>query len=239
MLDAKPGLSLVVSGLCLLAIAGWAPAQLMESPTFDTAVLQGGFSFKDPDDPERVDAGVLSLGPLVAAGVRDRRVVPGAGADVCAEALVLLIGARGTGRKPDEVTLRQSDHAVVFFSLFRCVGDDDVCVAGTSAPVAVAGCAGTAKVVKRRGVVGRARVRCRGGIDAADPAFALSTEDRGVVEQAFPDIGRKVQWRFRDGDAEEASGADLDRKLRNLDVHALENIVGTYLDDAELPACGP
>jgi hypothetical protein len=209
---------LVLLSACLLMVPRSAPAQLVETPTFDAPLL----------------------GPLVAGGIRDRRIIAGgAGVDTCVETLILLIGSRGTNRTPNGATLRQKGHAVVFFVLFRCVNDDDVCVEGTSAPLAVEGCSGVLKVGRRRSRMARASVRCKRGVDTSAPGFALSADGRARVDQAFPDLGGTIRWRFLDRNAGEASGRDLDEKLRNLDVHALEDIVGTYLEDAELPMCAP
>jgi hypothetical protein len=230
-----------------IAVIAWlvaAPvatqAQLASSPTFDGEALQGGFHFENPADRDGEDGGVLSLGPLVAGGVRSRAAIPSGGTgDTCAEALFLLIGARGTKRNPTSISLRQSRHVVVFFVLNRCVDGDEVCVLGASEPVAVAKCGGSFKVSTRGDIVGKVKLRCKRGVDTADPAFALSAGERVLLGQAFPDLGRAVRFRFTDRDGEYSTGPDLDFKLRNLNVHALEDIVGTYLADDALPTCVP
>ena len=225
--------------VCLLAVPAKTRAVLEDSPVFDAEVLQGGFYFDNPEAPG-LDAGLLSLGPLVAGGARTKVVLPDGGGDVCAEALYVLLGARGTRRKPTTVTLRQNRHVVVFFVLSRCPGGGaGTCLEGASEAVAVAGCSGSVKVSTRRGIAGKTKVRCKRGIDTGDPAFALSAEERARLDQAYPDLGRTVGIRLSDTSGEETSGDELTFKLRNVNVNSLENIVGTYLDDDELPACVP
>jgi hypothetical protein len=225
--------------VCLLVDAAGTRAALEDSPVFDAEVLQGGFYFDNPDAPE-LDAGLVSLGPLVAGGARTRTVLPGGAGNTCADAIYVLLGARGTTRKPTTVTLRQSRHVVVFFVLTRCdAAGDGVCLEGASEAVAVRDCSGSVKLSTRRGIVGKTKIRCKRGIDTADPAFALSADERARLEQAFPDLGRAIRLRFTDTDGEKESEEDLQYKLRNVNVQSLENIVGTYLDDDQLPACLP
>jgi len=58
-----------------------------------------------------------------------------------------------------------------------------------------------------------------------------------LLDDAFPDLGRTVRLQFTDTAGRETTGDALAFKIRNLDVQALEDIVGTYLDDDQLPAC--
>jgi hypothetical protein len=44
---------------------------------------------------------------------------------------------------------------------------------------------------------------------------------------------------YTDTNGEEVTGADLEFKIQNLDVDALNDIVGTFLADDMLPACTP
>lgn len=202
-------------------------------------MLQGGFRFANPADAERQQAGLLSLGPLVLGGVRHRTVLPGDGVDACVEAVYVLLGARGTRRTATRISARQRRHVVVFFVFSECVDADETCIAGASEAVAVAGCSGAIHLNTRRGITGKAKVRCRRGIDVTGAAFGLSTAEQDRLAQAFPDLGRRVRLRLRDRAGREVTGETLRQKIANLDPQALDDVVGTYLADDQLPACGP
>ena len=81
---------------------------------------------------------------------------------------------------------------------------------------------------------GRVKMICRNGISLADPAFGLAPQQQARLAEVFPGIGARVKISFRDSAGREETGPDLAFKIRNLDVHALDDVVGTYLADDEL-----
>jgi hypothetical protein len=206
-------------------------------PAVEADVLEGGFRLFDPDSPRGRDAALLSMGPLVLAGARARSSLGNTGTDICQEIIFMMLGAKGTVRGEHTLRLKQKDDVLVFFVFYECVGEDESCVSGTSNPVAVSGCSGSLKLDARSGVRGGVNVRCKDGIDASDAAFGLSAEQQGWLDQTFPELGKKFRIKFRDKSGEEVTGADLDFKIRNFDIDAFDDIVGTFLEDDSLPAC--
>ncbi len=217
--------------LCLVAAPpGWS------QPAADT--LQGGFRFFDPENPTGREAALLSLGPLVLGGARARVTPSGVEVGTCKEIVVVMLGSERAKRTSDSIKLKQKDHAVVFFVLADCVGEEEVCLAGASEPVAVSGCSGSLTLTKRGPIRGNAKVQCKDGIATSDPAFGLSAQEQTLLSEAFPDLAEKFEIKFKDRAGEEETGADLAFKIQNLDVDALDDVVGTYLADDALPLCG-
>jgi hypothetical protein len=200
-------------------------------------VIQGGFRLFDPERPRNREAGVLSLGPLVAAGAR-LRTGPGEGVTgICKHLVFATLGTEGTKRGVDSVRLVQRNYLVAFFVFTECTGEDEVCLVGASEPVAVSGCGASVKLRKREAIAGKVKVKCRSGIDAADPAFGMNAGEQGFVAEAFPEIGTGFTLGFKEKAGEEVTGEDLDYKIRNLSPAALDDVVGTYLADDDLPLC--
>lgn len=199
--------------------------------------IQGGFRLFDPDSPSEREAGVLSLGPLVAAGARVRTSpaegVPG----ICKQMVLVMLGSEGTKRRPSSLRLKQRDNLVAFFVLSECVGDEESCISGTSQAVAVSGCSGSVKLRAHGGISGRVKVKCKDGIDTSDAAFGLTAAEQALLADGIPDLGRKFSIAFKERAGERLSQEDLDFKIQNLDVDALDDVVGTYLADDALPLC--
>lgn len=225
------GRSAVGVAAALFLLAGTASANSSNAP-----VREGGFRLFDPVNPEGNDAALLSLGPLVVGGVRNRGAI--GTSNQCYEMNFALIGARKTSRGGHTIALEQKDHVVVFFVVYDCsVDGDELCVVEASDPVAVSQCSGVLGLSTRRGIRGNVRLKCKNGIDVSAPAFGLSTESQGLLRSALPDLDRKFVIKYRDKAGEEVTGADLDEKIQNFDVDALDDVVGTFLADDALPAC--
>jgi len=226
----------------LLERSRWAAAgvaviiSMIAGSAAQSATIQGGFRLFDPDDRRGRVVGVLSLGPLVVAGARVR-TGPGE-AGICKQMILLMLGAEGTKRGPTTLRVRQRDNVVVFFVFAECTGEDEVCLAGSSEAVAVPGCSGSVMLRTRDGISGKVRVKCKNGIATSDPAFGLTAKEQGWIAEAFPGLGEKFAMAFKENAGEEVRGDDLQFKIRNLHVNALDDVVGTYLADDELPVCG-
>lgn len=229
------GFGRVLAGALLAGLLAAAPSTSLAA----AEVLQGGFRFFDPQLRRGRVASLLSLGPLVLGGARER-VSPSDGiSGICKDIVLVMLGSEGSSRTGDSISLRQKAHVVTFFVFAECIGDEPICLQGASEPVAVAGCSGALKLRLEHGIEASAKVACEGGLPISDPGFDLSAQQRTWLSEAFPGIDRKFQIEFKDRDAEETTGDDLAFKIRNLDVDALDDIVGTYLADDELPGCKP
>jgi hypothetical protein len=216
-------------------------AALLSAPTgtarADAEVLQGGFRFFDPDAPQSREASLLSLGPLVLGGARARMAPSGDDFGICKEIVFVMLGSEGSRRTESSVRLRQRDYVVAFFVFAECIGDEELCLAGASEPVAVPGCAASLKLSKRDGIRGDAKLQCRQGLPISDPDFGLSGAEQTWLADAFPGLESRFAFSFTDPAAEEVTGDDLAFKIQNLDVDALDDIVGTYLADDDLEDC--
>lgn len=200
--------------------------------------IQGGFRLFDPENPKGREVGVLSLGPLVVAGAR-ARTGPSAGeTGICTEMILVMLGAEGTKRGPTTLRIRQRDDVVVFFVFDQCVSEELICLAGSSQAAAVPGCSGSVMLRTGERISGKVKVKCKNGIAASNPAFALTAQEQAWIAEAFPGLEQKFSMKFREQAGEEVRGKDLEYKIRNLHVHALDDVVGTYLADDELPLCG-
>jgi hypothetical protein len=236
-MDGRKDMSFARRGRCALGMA--TALCLLATPASAgnprPPVLEGGFRLFDPENPRENDAFMLSLGPLVGGTVRNRGAI--SGTDQCYEMLFALLGAKGTKRGPDSFSLAQKNHVVVFFVLYECDGEDEVCVVEASEPVAVAECSGGFALFTRRGIRGSVDVKCGKGIDVSDADFGLSPQSQALLSGALPDLGRPHQIKYSDPRGEEVTGPDLEFKIRNVDVDALDDIVGAFLDDDDLPDC--
>jgi hypothetical protein len=211
--------------VCLLAAPpGWS------QPVGDA--IQGGFRLFDSESPLR-EAGVISLGPLVLGAAR----VQVEQAGVCRELVFALLGNEGSKRGSDFVKVKQKDHVVAFFTFSDCVGGEKTCLQGASEPVAVSGCSGTIRVLRKEGISGSAKVRCKDGIPPSDPAFGLTAQEQMWASEAFPDLAEKFQLKLKKPAGEQIDQESLDFKVQNVNVDALDDVVGTYLADDELPLC--
>ena len=114
---------------------------------------------------------------------------------------------------------------------------DEVCVRGASRPVAVSRCSALLKLTAGGEVSGKLDVRCRDGFDPSDAAFGLPAQQVAWLDAGFPNLRRKFALKVRDTSGEEVTGQDLKDKIQNLDLDALDDVVGTYLADDNLPAC--
>jgi hypothetical protein len=65
----------------------------------------------------------------------------------------------------------------------------------------------------------------------------MNAGEQGFVAEAFPEIGTGFTLGFKEKAGEEVTGEDLDYKIRNLSPAALDDVVGTYLADDDLPLC--
>lgn len=224
-------LTRVTSGAAALVLVLAGSIGAVEPP------LQGGFRLSDPKDTRLRQAAAVSLGPLILGGVRTRTRPPEAQSGTCTEAVYVMLGAQGSKRTPRGIRLKQSDHVVAFFVFIRCTGDDEICVEGTSRPLAVAGCSGTLKVDKGGGVTGKVKLTCSKGIAATDPAFGMTAEEQGWLTAAFPDLGRKFRVTFKDPAGRQVSQSDLNHAVENFNAAALDDVVGTYLANDSQPSC--
>lgn len=224
----------ILSGKAGRAAGAVVVASMVAASTGWTAgTIQGGFRLFDPEDPRGRVVGVLSLGPLVVAGARARTRQAG----ICTEILLVMLGAEGTKRGSGSLRLKQRDNLVVFFVFNQCIGEEYVCLAGSSAAPAVSGCSGSVKLRTRDGIWGKVKVKCKNGIATSDPSFGLTAEEQGWLADAFPGLGKRFVMKFKDPAGEKLGGENLAFKIRNFDVDALDNVVGTYLADDELPVC--
>jgi hypothetical protein len=198
-------------------------------------VLEGGFRLFDPAHPARFDAGLVSLGPLVVGGVRDRGHI--AGTNQCYEMNFALLGSRNAQRSKNSVVLAQPNHVVVFFVLSECEADfEKVCITQASEAVA-SRCSGEIALGKNEGRIrGAVNLDCE-ALDVSAPAFGLSTTSQELLRTALPKLRKGVAIRFWDPTGEEETGEDLDYKIRNFDVDGLDDVVGAFLADDDLPAC--
>lgn len=203
----------------------------------DAGVLQGGFRLFDPKDSHGRVASLLSLGPLVLGGALARMTPSGDDFGICKQIVFVMLGSHGSRRTENSIRLRQGDHVVAFFVFAECNGDEGVCLQGASKPVAVRGCSASLKLSKRDGIQGNVKVSCRDGLPIADPDFDLSAQQQTWLAEAFPGLSKRFEIAFGERHGEEVTGEDLAFKIRNLDVDALDDIVGTYLADDELPDC--
>jgi len=210
--------------VCLAAPAAWS------QPVGDP--IQGGFRLFDSEAPLR-EAGIISLGPLVMGAAR----VQVEQAGVCREIVFALLGNEGAKRTSDFVKVKQKDHVVAFFTFADCVGGEKVCLQGASEPVAVSGCSGTIKVLRKGGVSGGAKVNCKDGIPPSDPAFGLTAQEQTWASEAFPGLAEKFQLKLKKPAGEQIDQPSLDFKVQNVNAGALDDVVGTYLADDELPLC--
>lgn len=210
---------------------------MIAASTGRTATIEGGFRLFDPDDPMGRQVGVLSLGPLVLAGARARTSASPGEAGICTQIVLVMLGAEGTKRGTDSLRLKQRDSLVVFFVFAQCIGEDEVCLAGSSEAPAVSGCSGSVKLRTRAGISGRVKVKCKKGIAASDPSFGLTAVEQTWLADAFPGLGERFEVKFKEQAGERVSGEDLAFKIQNLDVDALDDVVGTYLADDDLPIC--
>jgi hypothetical protein len=211
---------------------------MVAASTGQTAnTIEGGFRLFDPKDPRGREVGVLSLGPLVVAGARARTSTSPGEAGLCTQMILVMLGAEGTRRRADSVRLKQSDNLVVFFVFAQCTGEDATCLAGASEAPAVSGCSGKVKLLARDGISGKVIVKCKNGIAASDPSFGLTAVEQGWAADAFPGIGERFVMTFKEQAGERISDESLAFKIRNFDVDALDDVVGTYLADDELPLC--
>lgn len=159
-------------------------------------------------------------------------------AGICTEIVLVTLGAEGTRRGADSLRLRQRDNLVVFFVFTQCIGEDPVCLAGASEAPAVSGCSGAVKVRTRDRISGKVKVKCKNGVAASDPTFGLTAQEQEWLADAFPGLGERLVIKFEERAGERVTGEDLAYKIRNLDVDALDDVVGTYLADDALPLCG-
>jgi len=199
--------------------------------------IEGGFRLFDPGDPRGREVGVLSLGPLVVAGARARTSASPGEAGLCTQMVLVMLGAEGTKRGADSLRLKQSDNVVVFFVFAQCIGEEEVCIAGASEAPAVSGCSGKVKLRTRDGISGKVKVKCKNGIAASDPSFGLTAMEQAWLADAFPGLGERFVMTFKEQAGEKESDEDLAYKVRNFNVDALDDVVGTYLADDDLPVC--
>jgi hypothetical protein len=212
-------------------MASTAPASAQTS-----SVLQGGFRLRVPETGQ--DAGVLSLGPLLVAGARHRASLNEGGGTVCQSIVYLALGSQGTKRTARKVLLRQKTDVVVFFVFSRCDQNlEEVCLLAASRPLAISRCSALVKLTASGGITGKVDVRCKDGVDPSDAAFGLQAQHVAWVEATFPNLRQKFAMKIRDRQGQEETGEDLRYKIRNLDSDALDDVVGTYLADDDLPRC--
>ena len=67
--------------------------------------------------------------------------------------VLVMLGAEENAAEKRGVRIRQKSDVVVFFVISECVGEDEVCLAGASGPLAVPGCSAAVKLSRARGRV--------------------------------------------------------------------------------------
>jgi hypothetical protein len=194
--------------------------------------IQGGFRLFDSENPLR-EAGIISLGPLVMGAAR----VQVEQAGVCREIVFALLGNEGAKRTSDFVKVKQKDHVVAFFTFADCLAGEKLCLRGASEPVAVSGCSGAIKILTKGGVSGSAKVSCKDGIPASDPGFGLTAQEQTWASEVFPGLAEKFQLKLKKPEGEQIDQPSLEFKVQNVNADALDDVVGTYLADDELPLC--
>jgi hypothetical protein len=156
---------------------------------------------------------------------------------ICKDIEFVMLGSGGSKRTNDSISLNQKAHVEAFFVFAECIGDEPICLQGANEPAAVAGCSAALELKVKHQLQGSANLVCKNGLPISDPDFDLSAQQQAWLAGAFPGIERKFQIVFKDRNAEETVGDDLAFMIRNLAVDALDDIVGTYLADDELPGC--
>jgi hypothetical protein len=227
------GFGRLAAGALLAGILAVSPGAGLAAPE----VLEGGFRFFDPDMPGNRVASLLSLGPLVLGGARESAFPDDGETGICRDVVFVMLGSEGSNRNASSISLTQKAHIVAFFVFAECVGSEASCLQGASEPVAIPGCSATLKLQAKHRNEGSAKLVCKDGLPISDPDFGLTQQQQSWLAESFPGIDRKFQIAFKDRDAQETVGGNLEFKIRNLDVDALDDIVGTYLADDELPDC--
>ncbi len=213
-------------------------ALLPSHGTSDLELLEGGFRIFDPDDRERFDSALLSLGPLVLGGVRVRAAFDDGPKKICWEMNFMLQGTSRASRSDRSISVSQKDDVLAFFVFYECDADlDEICVAGASEPVAVDGCRGAIKLRVKDEIKGKVQLSCRHGIDKDAPAFALTAQEKTWLGTALPELGERIRVSYTDKNGEEVSGMDLEDKIEDLDIGDFDDVVGTFLEDDGLPDC--
>jgi hypothetical protein len=213
------------------------PLMLLATPPSGAAVQEGGFRFVDPEAPRAREGDLLSLGPLVLGAGRLRTSQPDGVPGLCSQLVFVMLGAQADKRKDDAVQVRQKGDVVAFFVVTECVGEDETCLVDASEAVSLPDCSGSIKLSTKDGVSGAVKFACKNGIDVTGAAFGLGASEQATLAAAFPGLADGLSLSFRDDAGEQLSQDDIDAAVAGIGADALDDVVGTYLADDDLPAC--